>query len=53
MEDINDTKGVLTRIETEKERTGIKTLKVRYNKVFGYYTRLLIPYLSMVPPEYT
>lgn len=52
-EDINDTKGVLVRVENqEKERTGIKTLKVRYNKVFGYYIEVTNSYKSMVPPEY-
>ncbi|HHW46779.1 MAG TPA: DNA mismatch repair protein MutS [Clostridiales bacterium] len=52
-DDINDTKGVLARIENqEKERTGIKTLKVRYNKVFGYYIEVTNSYKSMVPPDY-
>ena len=36
----------------EKERTGIKSLKVRYNKVFGYYIEVSKSYYSMVPGDY-
>ena len=36
----------------EKERTGIKSLKVRYNKVFGYYIEVSKSYYSMVPQDY-
>ena len=36
----------------EKERTGIKSLKVRYNKVFGYYIEVSKSYYSMVPDDY-
>ncbi len=36
----------------EQERTGIKSLKVRYNKVFGYFIEITNSNLSMVPPEY-
>ena len=36
----------------EKERTGIKSLKVRYNKVFGYYIEVSKSYYSMVPDGY-
>ncbi len=40
-------------IETrEKERTGIKNLKVRFNKVFGYYIEVSSSYLSLVPEDY-
>ncbi len=36
-----DGKGYLLRLEArEKERTGINSLKVRYNKVFGYYIEI-------------
>lgn len=38
--------------KTEKERTGIKTLKVSYNKVFGYYIEISNSYLDQVPEEY-
>ncbi len=36
----------------EKERTGIKSLKVRYNKVFGYYIEVSKSYFSLVPDDY-
>ena len=36
----------------EKERTGIKSLKVRYNKVFGYYIEVSKSYYSLVPDDY-
>jgi len=36
----------------EKERTGIKSLKVRYNKVFGYYIEVSKSYYDMVPDDY-
>ena len=38
--------------ETEKEATGIKNLKVRYNKVFGYYIEVSNLYTNMVPDRY-
>lgn len=38
--------------EQEKERTGIKSLRVNYNKVFGYYIEISKSYLNQVPPEY-
>ncbi len=37
---------------TEKERLGIKNLKVGFNKVFGYYIEITNSNLSSVPPEY-
>ena len=36
----------------EKERTGIKSLKVRYNKVFGYYIEVSKSYYALVPEHY-
>jgi len=36
----------------EQERTGIKTLKVRFNKVFGYYIEVSKAQADNVPPEY-
>lgn len=36
----------------EKERTGIKSLKVGFNKVFGYYIEVTKPNLHLVPQEY-
>jgi DNA mismatch repair protein MutS len=37
---------------TEKERTGISSLKVGYNKVFGYYIEVTNPNLAKVPQHY-
>jgi DNA mismatch repair protein MutS len=37
---------------TERDRTGIKSLKVGYNKVFGYYIEVTSPHLSRVPQDY-
>jgi DNA mismatch repair protein MutS len=36
----------------ERERTGIRSLKVGYNKVFGYYIEVTKANLRLVPPEY-
>jgi len=36
----------------ERERTGIKSLKVGFNKVFGYYIEVSKPNLSQVPEDY-
>ncbi len=36
----------------ERERTGIKNLKVGYNKVFGYYIEVTKPNVDMVPADY-
>ncbi|MGB4703508.1 MAG: DNA mismatch repair protein MutS [Candidatus Saccharicenans sp.] len=36
----------------ERERTGIASLKVRYNKVFGYYIEVTRPNLHLVPEDY-
>ncbi len=36
----------------EQERTGIKSLKVRHNKVFGYYIEVTKSNLSSVPADY-
>lgn len=36
----------------EKQRTGIKHLKVGFNKVFGYFIEVSKSNLSMVPPDY-
>ena len=38
--------------ETERERTGIKTLKVGYNKVFGYYIEISKGQVNQVKEEY-
>ncbi len=36
----------------ERERTGIKSLKIGYNSVFGYYIEVTKPNLSQVPQDY-
>lgn len=38
--------------ENEKEKTGIKTLKIGYNKVFGYYIEVTNANSDMVPDNY-
>jgi len=38
--------------QQERERTGIKSLRVGYNRVFGYYIEVTKPNLHLVPPEY-
>jgi DNA mismatch repair protein MutS len=46
-------KETLARIETrERERTGIGSLKVRFNKVFGYYIEVTKSNLGAVPDDY-
>ncbi|HET7826053.1 MAG TPA: DNA mismatch repair protein MutS [Anaeromyxobacter sp.] len=48
-----DGKGVIAAMEAkERERTGIGSLKVRFNKVFGYYIEVTKPNLHLVPKEY-
>lgn len=37
---------------TERERTGIKTLKVGFNKVFGYYIEVTKANAALVPEDY-
>ena len=38
--------------ETEKERTGIKNLRIKYNRVFGYYLEVTNSFKDMVPEDY-
>jgi len=38
--------------QRERQRTGIKSLKVGYNRVFGYYIELSRANLNLVPPDY-
>jgi DNA mismatch repair protein MutS len=46
-------KTLIAQIEKrERERTGIASLKVRYNKVFGYYIEVTRPNLPQVPADY-
>ena len=37
----------------EREKTGIKNLKIKYNKVFGYYLEVTNSYQNLVPDYYT
>ena len=37
----------------EKERTNIKNLKIKYNKVFGYYLEVTNSYRDLVPDDWT
>lgn len=39
--------------KTERERTGISSLKVGFNKVFGYYIEITKANLDRVPDNYT
>ena len=46
-------KGIIAGIETaEREKTGIRTLKVGYNKVFGYYIEVSKSFADKVPDHY-
>jgi DNA mismatch repair protein MutS len=46
-------KAFISRLEKrERERTGISSLKVRFNKVFGYYIEITKPNLPQVPADY-
>jgi DNA mismatch repair protein MutS len=38
--------------DTERERTGIRTLRVGYNRVFGYYIEVRNASRDAIPPEY-
>lgn len=46
-------KTFITQLERkERKRTNISSLKIRYNKVFGYYIDVTKPNLAMVPSDY-
>jgi len=48
-----DGKSYIASIETrERKRTGIQTLKVRYNRVFGYFIEVSKSNLDLVPADY-
>ncbi len=48
-----DGKEWLAKLEEEdRERTGIKNLKIKYNKVFGYYFEVTNSFKNMVPEDY-
>ncbi len=46
-------KGIIASMEAaEKEKTGIRTLKIGYNKVFGYYIEVSNSFKDLVPDTY-
>jgi DNA mismatch repair protein MutS len=48
-----DSKTILLQIESrERERTGISSLKIRFNSVFGYYIEVSKSNLAKVPSDY-
>ncbi len=48
-----DAKGAIAAIEErERQRTGIGSLKVRFNHVFGYYLEVTATHLAKVPVDY-
>ena len=50
----SDGKDWLAKLENEeREKTGIKNLRIKYNKVFGYYLEVTNSYKDMVPDYYT
>ena len=47
-------KSWLAQLEAEeKEKTGIRNLKIKYNKVFGYYLQVTNTFKDLVPEYYT
>lgn len=50
---MNGGEGTIAAIEaSERERTGIRTLKVGYNRVFGYYIEVSKSFIEQVPEHY-
>jgi DNA mismatch repair protein MutS len=50
---MNDSQHALAGLEDqERERTHIQSLKVGFNKIFGYYIEITKPNLKLVPPQY-
>lgn len=50
---LNDGKGYLAEMEIrERQRTGIKNLRVAYNKVFGYFIEVTKSNLHLIPSDY-
>jgi len=48
----SDKKWIASLQDTERRRTGIKSLKVGYNKIFGYYIEVSSASASLVPKDY-
>lgn len=50
---VDNGKGYLTAVEqSEQEKTGIKKLKIGYNRVFGYYIEVTNSFKDLVPEHY-
>jgi DNA mismatch repair protein MutS len=50
---MNGGSGTIASIEaTEREKTGIRTLKIGYNRVFGYYIEVSKSFMDQVPAHY-
>ncbi len=49
----NGKQWVLDMETREREETGIKNLRIQYNRVFGYYIEVTRSYLNLVPERYT
>ena len=50
---ISGGKGIIEDIENrEREKTGIKNLKIGYNRVFGYYIEVTKSYYDLIPDNY-
>ena len=50
---MRDGKGWVEKIaEEEREKTGIRTLRISYNKVFGYYIEVTKSFMDQVPAHY-
>jgi len=48
-----DGKGFIAKLRArEVERTGIESLKIGFNRVFGYYIEVTNPHRARVPPDY-
>lgn len=49
----SDTRDWISRLEeTEKQKTGIRSMRIGYNKVFGYYIEVSKANVDKVPPYY-
>ena len=50
---MEDSRSIIASIEAnEKEKTGIRTLKISYNRVFGYYIEVSKSFVDQVPEHY-
>lgn len=53
MPSLTEKNGLPSLEEDEREKTGIKNLKIKYNKVFGYYLEVTNSFKNLVPEYYT